>query len=190
MATRRTFLMAGMVGVGSWVLGYAAGAGRAPGKPVPLMVEVPALIFFPACRPDALERPRYCESRPIRLTTMSAPSDLRSPREASNVVVSFSHGKSLTFRSSDSFASLRKLHHGQVRRDAVMVKSIISYSLDNVRDVTGSSKTRPDFLRLQEQDVLESVTMGALYQLVTTVTRRKKVQRVIWNNAESRFLAS
>jgi hypothetical protein len=53
MATRRTLLMAGMVGVGSWVLGYAAELGRGPGKPVHLMVELPALIFFPDCRPPA-----------------------------------------------------------------------------------------------------------------------------------------
>jgi hypothetical protein len=49
MATRRTFLMAGMVGVGSWVLGYAAELGRGPGKPVHLMVELPALDMSADC---------------------------------------------------------------------------------------------------------------------------------------------
>jgi hypothetical protein len=71
-----------------------------------------------------------------------------------------------------------------------MVKSIISYSLDKVRAATVYSRTRADFLRLQEQDVLESVTMGALYQLVSTTVLRKKVNNVIWDNTETRFLVN
>ena len=139
---------------------------------------------------ERLERPAYCKSRPIRRTTVSIPSELESSGETPKVVVSFSNGTSLAFRSSDSFASLRALSNGRVRRDAVMVKSLIAYDLDGIRDVTVSSKTQADFLRLQEQDVLESVTMGAFYQLVFAPALRKKVRRVIWNNAESRLLIS
>ncbi len=190
MNTRRAFLLAGMIGVGSFVLGCPARSERAGLRPVNLTVEVPQLILFPECRPDALERPAYCKSRPIRLTTVSIPSELESSGETPKVVVSFSNGKSLAFHSSDSFASLRALSNGRVQRNAVMVKSIIAYSLDGIRDVTVSSKTQADFLRLQEQDVLESVTMGALYQLVSAPALRKKVRRVIWNDAESRFLIS
>jgi hypothetical protein len=192
MITRRTFLFGGVVGTGA-VLVSATRPSTGYRETVSLNAEVPHLIFFPECRPDSLERPGYCESRPVQITTIGLQTKRIPSSTEPQVIVSFSNGKSLAFRRSDSFDSLRNTNNGRIRRDAVMLKSIVSFSLDRVatrysRARGSCQRMRADFLRLQEQDVLESVTIGALYQLVSGIVLRKNVCNVVWNNVESRFI--
>ena len=164
----------------SWRL---MGTERTGAPRIPVRSDIPRLIFFPECRvsPPTLA---YCAQKPVSVVALQASPD------RGHVSVHFSNGQVRLIDARLSFADVasRPSEREQFRL-GVRVKSLASWLIDSVaREVRGKSKTDKDFLRLQEQDVLDAVTLSEVTALIEQIRSRTAINEVRWDAERAQFL--
>lgn len=192
---RRTFLMVAGAGGAGLMMQLPRLASAVAADTVAVSAAVPRLIYFPECRPGAHVLPIYCSTKElcaVQLSWLPKPSELESK---GLICVLFSNGRAFEFPADSSYLSLAEKHGGRVRREALLVKNLISWTLDGFRLRMRSTTTkhtpqalRQDFERLQEEDVLGSATLGALFRLATELELQPPVTRVAWLKDQAHFL--
>ena len=149
--------------------------------------EVPRLIFFPECKPSAAAVGPYCSQTSVRISSM----EFGNPGDP-GVKVTFSNGREITARGS--VLSHLEAPRNTVRRDAVMLKSTVSWTLDWIFRQTQNriapgfyDRVKQDFLALQRLTVLEAVPIRALAALQKDIADRKNLRGIKWNKAAGSF---
>jgi hypothetical protein len=157
----------------------------AEARPLVVNAHVPAGLVFSAL-PAA--------SGLVRLTTVK--------RDAGQPTITFedAHGRAATFNASASFADGIRTG-GKVRRQSVAPKVLASYILDAtwqiVRRESGArglavwAHLQRDFARLQEQSVLDNISVGAVVAFVESIAQHgTRLRDVTWDEQGKRIVAS
>jgi hypothetical protein len=193
MLSRRSFLVEASTGA-ALLLACRGAPTESRSNVVRIEVEIPHFIFFPESRRVPSGVPKSRKESHVQTVQMELVADDTSTQAHSHVRVHFSNARVIAFRSDNSFAALTALTRGRAGRRAVMVKSLISWTFAKLYVSTREHKGREahnellkDFSRLQEQDVLESVTMGALLQLLFDVEQRRSLTRLTWIRERAHF---
>ena len=188
---RRSFLIA--LGMLPAVLGCQRSRAAAPSdasrvaaETVVMDVAIPRLLFFPECR--ARSGPSHCTQGRVRVTAMR-----RDIGGDDHVEVVCDNRQTLAFPAGTSFAALAAAHQGRARRDGVMLKSLVAWTLDslwqNVRRTGASRDLQAAFSELQRQRVLESVTPASLFRLFKELqTRSRPITDVHWAPEQASFV--
>ncbi|MGY6275013.1 hypothetical protein [Methylomonas sp. MgM2] len=163
-----------------------------PSSKTGLSVEVPRLIFLPECRPSLVAASSYCAGSHLVVTGLGWADD--HALDDSEMRLWFSNGQVFPLQADASFADLTASSNNRVSRQAVLIKSLAAWTLDSLMNRFRISMQQPysehffpDFYRLQEQDVLESITPRSLYLLVKPLEQQNSLRRIHWLARESRF---
>ncbi len=177
--SRRSFLTA----MSAFLLGACLPArrARAAWRALSDGIRVPALLFFPELR--QVERSQRPAVETIGLEV--------SGDSGESVVVAFSTGQTLELPAELSFRELRS--RGDLRT-GVRLKNLASWLLEAAW-LDSRSRCRPDdypslksdFLKLQEQTVLDAVTAESLVRLVGDLGSMDEIGSIEWRRSEFRL---
>lgn len=167
-----------------------SGASRPAPETVAMDIAIPSALFFPECR--ARSGPSRCTHIGTRVTGMRRPGGGGDE----HVDVMFANGKTLALPAGTSFGALAAANGGRARRQGVMLKSLVAWTLDGVwrkvRRATSpaaSGTLQAAFSELQRQRVLDSVTPAALLRLLKELeTRSQPVTDVRWSPERASFI--
>lgn len=179
------------------------GAAAPPGPAVTLRISavIPGSLVFPG----RANRPRRTDLVQVGLNQTS-------------VTFQDSLGRMVTYDAAASFSERIRRRNGQANRECVAIKVLAAYVLDSTsrtlnrrrtalafnrwRDAPGVQPARDkeldalrqlnlDFDRLQEQPVLDNVTMGALFAFLESVDQhRDTLSGVRWDLQAGRLVTS
>jgi hypothetical protein len=145
-------------------------------KPVVINADVPGSLVFPASERAGL----------VRLTTGQS-----NPSQAT-ITFQDSRGRTVTLDSSASFAEeIRR--RGKAGRESVVPKVLAAYILDATwqRMRREGGELQRDFARLQEQAVLDTISVGALVAFLESIAQRgAMISHVTWDDRDKRIVAS
>jgi hypothetical protein len=146
-------------------------------RPVVINADVPGSLVFPESERAGL----------VRLTTGQ-----RNPSQAT-ITFQDSHGRTVTLDSSASFAEeIRR--RGKAGRESVVPKVLAAYILDATWQVMRreGGELRRDFARLQEQAVLDNISVGAVVAFLESIAQQRgaMISHVTWDERDKRIVAS
>jgi hypothetical protein len=120
---------------------------------------------------------------------------LEENKEAKEIVVLFEGNRQLTFKSDTSVRRLIQTNANRSNRGSILLKRIISYSLEAVflsladnRHPKKGASLREDFNKLQVEEVIEVITVGALYDLLSKLNNLPVISSVSWDTIKHRFI--
>lgn len=179
--TRRTFLFRSTFFWSAIALGPVACTQRSSCSTFEIDANIPGRLLFPA---DA------------KTTSAARLSDLTCVDELSDVLLRFSDGRTLRWDKGLSFSSRIAQRGGMADRAAVAPKVVAAYTLERLGQILRQSRAdfaaltslRRDFDGFQAQAVLDTVTIGAVYDLALALdAAMHDVTHIIWNAENRRF---
>ncbi len=117
---------------------------------------------------------------------------LEQDRHTDRVVVVFSGNRQVTFDAGSSvksfMASKRSL------RETMLLKRIVSYGLDAfysmiepIRHPESDTSIRASFDAFQSEETIDSITIGSMYSLLSTLSNVQTVSAISWESRTQRF---
>lgn len=148
---------------------------------VALSTAVPKLLFFPQCNQRLESTPQYCQ-KTLTVTALQLNS--------STVTVHFSNSRIIEFPADQTFNSAIKQHK---LREGILIKSLSAYLIDALyrfirpKTISFYSRVKLNFIKFQEQPVLEALTLRTVYQLVRSATEIQQIKNVTWDPEKAQF---
>ena len=204
MISRRRFLWGAGAGIGLLTAGRATItdgstlATRSSQVRFSIGPEIPRLMFFPECKSSTGQSAPQCLIKPVRITVMQLQGETAADSGHSKVKVIFSNGQEIILQGN-TISNMHTADNGRmyILRKGILLKNIVSWTLESLfkemrysKAKASYGKLRANFLRLQEQEFLESVTVEALLRLVLEVYRRKQIRSVLWDKRQLRFIVN
>ena len=192
--TRRTFLHRSALWGLAVALGPLACVQRSSCSTFDIGADIPARLLFPA---DA------------KITSAARLTHLTCVDEVSDVLLQFSGGRTLRWNKGLSFSSRIAQRGGMADRAAVAPKVVAAYALERIgqilrhartdkirrqddeyrENISALSSLRRDFDTFQEQVVLDTVTIGAVYDLALALgDAMHSVSHIVWNAEIRQFV--
>jgi hypothetical protein len=114
---------------------------------------------------------------------------------AKEIAFVFTGDRQLALNTDTSVRSLLQGNADRPIRKSMLLKRIVSYSLDATLSSIGG-KRRPDkstalreeFDALQAEEVIDVITVGALYDLLSQLDGLPTISSVSWAGSEQRFI--
>lgn len=189
MIERRLFVQILGGSVGSCLLSarYVMGASQA--VTIGVSADLPLFMF----RPDCIGREEAgCRRAEFRLASIAV------SRDWPHCVLGFADGLTMHLSAHRSFNELfERTAARHLILEALRVKLALAWSLHwlhgyargkmSFGDGRHINRIEADFLRLQEQDVLESATLAALHDLASELTLAAPIVGVTWDPSGERF---
>jgi len=116
-------------------------------------------------------------------------------KEAKEIVVLFERNRQLTLNPDTSVQWLIQTSANRPTRESMLLKRIISYSLNAIfssladkRHPEMGASLREDFDKLQAEEVIEVVTVGAMYDLLSKLNNLPVISSVSWDSNKQQFI--
>ena len=207
MITRRRLILTGLFGLGAVTLATyrstflklfqpgSESVSTASNVPtpekltLPSPVRIPRLLFFPECKPSRKSSELYCNEKNFQLIALGVTTS-----EKPGIRVFFSNGKDRSFTgSAKSYYRDGPGNRMVLQREGVLLKLLASSVLDSLfrslrRSDVSQNAVRQDFLRLQEQQYLESIPIEALFSLVSETSGRTSLKSITFDAQQLRFV--
>lgn len=116
-------------------------------------------------------------------------------KDTKEIVILFEGNRQLTLNPDTSVQWLIQTNTGRPTRESMLLKRIISYSLDAIfssladkRHPEMGASLREEFEALQAEEVIEVVTVGAMYDLLSKLNNGPVISSVSWDSIKQRFI--
>lgn len=116
-------------------------------------------------------------------------------KEAKAIVVLFDRNRQFTIKRDTSVQWLMQRNGNRPSRKSMLLKRLISYSLDAIyssiadkRNPEKGTSLRKRFDALQAKEVIEMITIGAMYDLLSKLGNLPMISYVSWDGVKRRFI--
>lgn len=122
---------------------------------------------------------------------------IEEDKEENSIVVLFNRNKKLTLNPDTSVQWLIQNNANRPTRESMLLKRIISYSLEAIflsisdkRHPEKGASLRNEFDTLQAAEVIEEITVSAIYDLLYKLNDLKMISSVSWDSGRQRFIVN
>jgi hypothetical protein len=114
---------------------------------------------------------------------------------AKSIVILFDGDKPLPLNPDTSVKSLMQKSNNRPTRQSMLLKRILAYGIDAIyyslrekRHPQLGTPSKSSFDALQAEEVIDVVTIGAVYNLLTDLADRKVVTAITWHSNKQAFI--
>jgi hypothetical protein len=116
-------------------------------------------------------------------------------KDTEEFVVLFKGNRRLTLNPDMSVQRLMQKNGNRATRESMLLKRILSYCLDaafsnfaSKRNPEKGASLREEIYALQAKEVIEVITIGAMYDLLSKLNNISRISSVSWDKSKRKFI--